>query len=98
MMTSHRLTPLQVVLDEIDLRASATTPATLQAVTDLAIEIAREGREGRRDDDRNLRSGNLLTEILPELWLLHRYLPHIAQPALTSAHEHNHAIVLERPG
>src|SRR5437016_1506323 len=42
------LSPLQAVLHEIDLRASNTTAATLTAVTDLAIEIAREGREGRR--------------------------------------------------
>src|SRR5689334_17980030 len=41
-------TPLQAILDEIDLRASNATPATLTAVADLAIEIAREGREGRR--------------------------------------------------
>ena len=42
------LTPLQAILDEIDLRDSNASPATLTAVTDLAIEIAREGREGRR--------------------------------------------------
>src|SRR3954462_3076754 len=42
------LSPLQAVLDEIDLRASNTNLATLMAVTDLAIEIAREGREGRK--------------------------------------------------
>jgi hypothetical protein len=38
------LTPLQAILDEIEVRASNTTPATLTAVTDLAIEIASEGR------------------------------------------------------
>jgi len=41
-------------------------------------------------------SGTLLTEILPELWLLHRYMPHITQPALTSDRKHNLAIVTER--
>jgi diadenylate cyclase len=43
-----RNTPLQVVLDQIDLNSSGATLGTLTAVTDIAIEIAREGREGRR--------------------------------------------------
>jgi diadenylate cyclase len=193
--------PLQIALDELDLGASSTTPATIQAVVDLAIEIAREGREGRkigtlftvgaehdvlarsrslildplaghppearRVDDPNAREtikelaqldggfiisgsgialsacryfesrlptteqplglgtrhlaaasisttttaiavvvsessvvrvysrGNLITEILPELWLLHRYMPHIARPTLSGDQEHNLAIVSE---
>jgi diadenylate cyclase len=41
-------TSLAAVLDDIELRDAATTLAVLQAVTELAIEIAREGREGRR--------------------------------------------------
>jgi len=41
------MTPLQTILDDIDLHGSNASPATLAAVTDLAIEIAREGREGR---------------------------------------------------
>lgn len=45
---STRTTPLQAVLDQIDLESSGATIATLTAVTDIAIEIAREGREGRR--------------------------------------------------
>ena len=196
------LTPLQAILDEIDLRASNTTPATLTAVTDLAIEIAREGREGRKigtlftvgaetdvlrhsrclildplaghpaqqrqieDPDvretikelaqldggfiitstgialsacryfestlprsvqplglgtrhlaaasisaltgavaivvsessivRLYAAGTLVNEILPELWLLHRYMPHIAEPTLTSDRTHNLGIVSER--
>ena len=196
------LTPLQAALDHIDLDASGTSRATLAAVTDLAIEIAREGREGRkvgtlftvgaerevlarsrclildplaghassdcRIDDPNLREtvkelaqldggfivsgagvvlsacryfestlpkmqqplglgtrhiaaasmsattntiavvvsesavvrvyagGALITEILPELWLLHRYMPHITQGALTSDQAHNLGIVSER--
>jgi DNA integrity scanning protein DisA with diadenylate cyclase activity len=194
-----RVAPLTAALDDIDLRASRTTAATLRAVIDLAIEIAREGREGRRIgtlftvgaeadvlarsrclildpllghseaarqiDDAGLRetvkelaqldggfvvsgsgsvlsacryfesmlprhdqplglgtrhlaaasisastatvavvvsessvvrifnSGALHTEILPELWLLHRYMPHIARATLTSDTEHNVAIV-----
>ena len=40
--------PLQIALDELDLGRSSTTPSTIQAVVDLAIEIAREGREGRK--------------------------------------------------
>lgn len=43
-----RDTPLQAVLDQIDLDSSGAGIATLTAVTDIAIEIAREGREGRR--------------------------------------------------
>jgi hypothetical protein len=42
------VTSLQVVLDQIDLKSSGATLDTLTAVTDIAIEIAREGREGRR--------------------------------------------------
>ena len=42
------LTPLQAALDEIDLDACGAARNTLTSVTDLAIEIAREGREGRR--------------------------------------------------
>lgn len=201
MTPSNASIPLQVALDELDLRASATSPATIQSVIDLAIEIAREGREGRkvgtlftvgaeqdvlarsrclildpltghpaeqrRVDDPNAREtlkelaqldggfiisgdgialsacryfesrlppttqplglgtrhlaaasismttsaiavvvsessivrvysgGNLITEILPELWLLHRYMPHIAHPTLTGDQEHNLAIVSE---
>ena len=41
-------TALQVVLDQIDLDTSGAALDTLTAVTDIAIEIAREGREGRR--------------------------------------------------
>jgi diadenylate cyclase len=41
-------TPLQAVLDQIDLDSSGAALGTLSAVTDIAIEIAREGREGRR--------------------------------------------------
>jgi diadenylate cyclase len=37
--------------------------------------------------------GALHTEILPELWLLHRYMPHIAEATLTSDTKHNVAIV-----
>jgi hypothetical protein len=39
--------------------------------------------------------GNLITEILPELWLLHRYMPHIARPSLSGDQEHDLAIVSE---
>src|SRR5690242_20710567 len=45
---SGTMTPLEAALDEIDLRDSNASAATLTAVTELAIEIAREGREGRR--------------------------------------------------
>jgi diadenylate cyclase len=41
-------TPLRAVLDQIDLQSCRATLNTLEAVSDLAIEIAREGREGRR--------------------------------------------------
>jgi DNA integrity scanning protein DisA with diadenylate cyclase activity len=201
-MTGHNPpTPLQTALDELDISAASTSSSTIQSVVDLAIEIAREGREGRkigtlftvgaeeavlahsrnlildplaghppedrRIDDPNAREtikelaqldggfiisgdgialsacryfesrlppnkqplglgtrhlaaasismttaaiavvvsessivrvyseGNLLTEILPELWLLHRYMPHIARPTLTGDQEHNLAIVSE---
>ena len=199
---THAPTPLQAALDEIHLETSGTTRATLASVTDLAIEIAREGREGRkidtlftvgaerdviarsrclildplsghpaarrRIDDPNMRetikelaqldggfiisgtgealsacryfestlprteqplglgtrhlaaasisaathtiavvvsesavvrvyaAGSLITEILPELWLLHRYMPHITQPELTRDQTQNLAIVSER--
>ena len=195
--------PLQAILDEIDLSASNTTPATLTAVTDLAIEIAREGREGRKIgtlftvgaetqvlqhsrclildplaghpmqhrqiEDPDIRetikelaqldggfiisgtgvalsacryfestlphraqplglgtrhiaaasisaatravaivvsessivrlyaAGTLVNEILPELWLLQRYMPHIAEATLTTDRAHNLGIVSERP-
>jgi hypothetical protein len=39
-------TPLQAALREIDLDRSGASFETLLAVTELAIEIAREGREG----------------------------------------------------
>lgn len=194
---------LQSILDEIDLRPSGTSAGTLVAVTDLAIEIAREGREGRKigtlftvgaeaevlrrsgclildplaghspdrlsieDPDvretvkelaqldggfvisgqgrvlsacryfearlprskqplglgtrhiaaasisavtgsiaivvsessivRLYSAGALINEILPELWLIHRHMPHIAQAVVTSDSEQNLAIVSERP-
>lgn len=47
-LTPASTTPLQVVLDQIDLDSTGAAPGTLSAVTDVAIEIAREGREGRR--------------------------------------------------
>jgi len=196
------MTALQTILDELDLSAAHATPAALTAVTDLAIEIAREGREGRKigtiftvgaeaevlqrsrclildplaghpperrqieDPDvretvkelaqldggfvidgsgtvlsacryfestlsptqqplglgtrhlaaasisaatgaiaivvsessivRIYADGTLSSEILPELWLLHRYMPHIAQPSLTQDHTHNLGIVTDR--
>jgi len=40
--------------------------------------------------------GALITEILPELWLLHRYMPHITEATLTSDRTHNLGIVSER--
>ena len=40
--------------------------------------------------------GILSSEILPELWLLHRYMPHIAQPSLTQDRTHNLGIVTDR--
>jgi DNA integrity scanning protein DisA with diadenylate cyclase activity len=197
------LTPLQSILGEIDIATAGASSETLVTVTDLAIEIAREGREGRRIgtlftvgsesevlahsgclildplaghppeersiQDPNLREtikelaqldggfvvsgegtvlsacryfestlphsrqplglgtrhiaaasisavtgaitvvvsessivrlyarGMLVNEILPELWLLHRHMPHIAKPILTSDHVQNLAIVSERP-
>jgi diadenylate cyclase len=196
--------PLEAVLDGIDLRGSGTTSSTLHAVTDLAIEIAREGREGRkigtlftvgseesvlqhsrslildplaghdatdcRIEDTNVRetikelaqldggfvvsrdgvvlsacryfesslqpgpqslglgtrhiaaasisartgaiaivvsesaivrlyaAGTLFTEILPELWLMHRYMSHINNPFVTSDHAHNLGILSDRIG
>jgi diadenylate cyclase len=199
---TRTLTPLQAILDDIDLRDSNVSPTTLTSVTDLAIEIAREGREGRRigtlftvgseaevlqhsrclildplaghpaqqrqveDPDvretikelaqldggfvitgagialsacryfestlprdeqplglgtrhiaaasvsaatgaiavvvsessivRLYAAGALVAEILPELWLLHRYMPHIAEATLTSDRTHNLGIVSER--
>jgi diadenylate cyclase len=199
---TRTMSPLQAILDDIDLRDSNASPHTLTAVTDLAIEIAREGREGRRigtlftvgAEMRVLRhsrclildplaghpiqqrqveapdvretikelaqldggfiitgggiafsacryfestlprseqplglgtrhiaaasisaatgavavvvsessivrlyaGGTLITEILPELWLLHRYMPHIAEATLTSDRTHNLGIVSER--
>ena len=201
MTARHALTPLQLALDELDLRGASTSASTIQAVVELAIEIAREGREGRRIgtmftvgaehevlarsrslildplaghppearrvDDANTREtlkelaqldggfiisgeglalsacryfesrlhtntqplglgtrhlaaasistttttiavvvsessivrvysgGNLFTEILPELWLLHRYMPHVTHPTLTGDQEHNLAIISE---
>lgn len=41
-------TPLRSALGEIDVATSGASGETLVAVTELAIEIAREGREGRR--------------------------------------------------
>ena len=45
---SEQATPLHAALNQIDLEASGAGVATLNAVTELAIEIAREGREGRK--------------------------------------------------
>jgi DNA integrity scanning protein DisA with diadenylate cyclase activity len=196
------MSTLQAILEELDLRAANATPGALAAVTDLAIEIAREGREGRKigtiltvgaedevlqrsrclildplaghpterkqihDSDmretvkelaqldggfvidgrgtvlsacryfestlspteqplglgtrhlaaasisaatgaiaivvsessivRIYTDGMLSNEILPELWLLHRYMPHIAQPSLAHDHTHNLGIVTDR--
>jgi hypothetical protein len=47
-MSAVSSTPLQSALGEIELAASGAKPEVLVAVTELAIEIAREGREGRR--------------------------------------------------
>jgi DNA integrity scanning protein DisA with diadenylate cyclase activity len=193
--------PLTAALDDIALDGAATSIGVLQSVTELAIEVAREGREGRRVgtlftvgdeeavlrrsrclildplaghqasarhiDDPSLREtvkelapldggfvvggtgvvlsacryfesrlperdqplglgtrhlaaasissatdaiavvvsessvvrvyagGTLQTEILPELWLLHRSMPHIVGATLRRDAEHNLAIVSE---
>jgi diadenylate cyclase len=47
-MSTESSTPLRSALGEIDLATSRASAETLVAVTELAIEIAREGREGRR--------------------------------------------------
>jgi DNA integrity scanning protein DisA with diadenylate cyclase activity len=39
--------------------------------------------------------GSLLTEILPELWLLHQYMPHIVGATLRADAQHNLAVVSE---
>ncbi|MGZ4676230.1 MAG: DNA integrity scanning protein DisA nucleotide-binding domain protein [Acidimicrobiia bacterium] len=196
--------PLAAALDGVALEGSATSAGVLQTVVELAIEIAREGREGRRVgtlftvgaedavlqhsrclildplsghpaelrriDDPGVRetikelaqldggfvvsgdgvamsacryfestlsareqplglgtrhlaaasisaatgtiavvvsessvvrvyaAGALLTEILPELWLLHRYMPHIVGATLRRDAEHNLAIVSDASG
>jgi diadenylate cyclase len=196
---SETTSPLLVALGEIDLGPAAVSPDILRSVLDLAIEIAREGREGRRVGtiftvgaeeavlehssclildplaghpvearsitDADLRetvkelaqldggfvvgrdgtvlsacryfevvrprraqplglgtrhlaaasisaatgavavvvsessvvriyaAGELLTEVLPELWLLHRYMPHIARATMTGDEEQNLAVV-----
>ena len=201
--TPATTTPLQVVLDQIDLDSTGAAPGTLSAVTDVAIEIAREGREGRKigtlftvgaesevlrrsrclildplsghaserrsihDPDlretvkelaqldggfvisgegtvlsacrhfeatlpphkqplglgsrhiaaasisastgtiaivvsessvvRVYSAGILVTEILPEIWLLHRYLPHIVKPSFDRDDGHNLGIISESP-
>src|SRR4051794_1075133 len=195
-------TPLTAALHDLELAPSGAASTTVHAVIDLAIEIAREGREGRRVgtlftvgsegevlqrsrclildpllghpverrrlDDAGLREtikelaqldggfvvsgdgvalsgcryfestlphheqplglgtrhlaaasisahtrtiavvvsessvvriyqgGALQTEILPELWLLHRYMPHIDHATRTSDVTHNLAILSER--
>lgn len=200
-MDTSAAEPLTAALDDIAIDRAAVPVAVLQDVTELAIEIAREGREGRRigtlftvgahDDvllhsrclildplaghpesartigDASLREtikelaqldggfivsatglvvsacryfeaalpkhdqplglgtrhlaaasisaatgaiavvvsessvvrvyadGSLLTEILPELWLLHRYMPHIVGATLRRDTQHNLAIVSE---
>lgn len=199
--TPSKATSLQVVLDQIHLDSSGASPETLTAVTDIAIEIAREGREGRRigtlftvgDEDNVLErsrclildplsehpharrsihdpdlretvkelaqldggfvisgngtvlsacrhfeatlpqhkqplglgsrhiaaasisgstgaiaivvsessvvrvysAGTLVTEILPEIWLLHRYMPHIVKPNFESDSLQNLGIITE---
>lgn len=198
-MSAFQNSPLGRALDQIDLRTPDIDSPTLQHVTDLAIEIAREGREGRRVgtmftvgaeievlarsrslildplaghpadarrvSEADLRetlkelaqldggfvvsgrgivlsacryfesslprgehplglgtrhiaaasisaatgalsvvvsessivriysNGDLVTEILPEIWLLHRYMPHIAEAQTTSDQDGNLAIV-----
>lgn len=56
----------------------------LDRVLLLAIELAREGREGRKVGTlltvRVFDDGELVTEILPELWLLSRYSLHLPEP------------------
>lgn len=47
-MSASLATPLQTALGDIDLAACGATKEVLVAVTELAIEIAREGRKGRR--------------------------------------------------
>jgi diadenylate cyclase len=196
---SDATSPLSLALGEIDLGPAAVSPEILRSVLDLAIEIAREGREGRRvgtiftigaedavlehssclildplaghpDEARSITdpdlretvkelaqldggfvvgrdgtvrsacryfevvrpqrsqplglgtrhlaaasisastgavaivvsessvvriyaAGELLTEVLPELWLLHRYMPHIARATITGDEERNLGVV-----
>ena len=199
---SEPATPLHAALNQIDLGASGAGVAALNAVTELAIEIAREGREGRKigtiftvgaqaqvlqrsrclildpvsghqEEQRSIydpdlretikelaqldggfvvsgdgtvlsacrhfeatlpdrkqplglgsrhlaaasisattgaiavvvsessvvrvySDGMLVTEILPEIWLLHRYMPHIVKPIFESDNVQNLGIVTER--
>jgi DNA integrity scanning protein DisA with diadenylate cyclase activity len=48
MLDAEPMTSLQEALREISLERSGASQQTLLAVTELAIEIAREGREGRK--------------------------------------------------
>ncbi|HUJ66199.1 MAG TPA: hypothetical protein VLX59_11715, partial [Acidimicrobiales bacterium] len=38
-------------------------------------------------------AGVLVTEILPEIWLLHRYMPHIVKPSFESDDVQNLGII-----
>ena len=101
------MSTLQTIFNELDLRPANATPAALAAVTDLAIEIAREGREGRK-------IGTIFT-VGAETQVLQRsrclildpmaghppsagrsMTPNIAQPSLTQDHAHNLGIVTDR--
>ncbi len=42
---------------------------------------------------RVFRRGRLNTEILPELWLLHRYSPHVLRPKFTEHHSANIGVI-----
>ncbi|MEJ2208724.1 MAG: hypothetical protein P8129_06770 [Anaerolineae bacterium] len=76
-------------------------PETLEQTLVLAVEIAREGREGRKIGTmfvvsdaiavvvsesaivRLFDDGEIVAEILPELWLLSRHGLHIKEPYRT---------------
>jgi hypothetical protein len=87
---SDATSPLSVALGEIDLGLGTRhlAAASITAATGGVGIVVSESSVVRI-----YAAGELLTEVLPELWLLHRYMPHNASATMTGDEEHHLAVV-----
>ena len=112
--TRRLAAPDEALLESAWLAGTDAPADVFEQVLELAIEIAREGREAAASITnatnavavvvsessvvRVMSDGELVAEVLPELWLLRRFVSHMEHPQLVEHRADNVIVVSESPG